>query len=442
VLPCIWQALAEPLRLNSVEDAVVVPAGMNDYALMQEAGSLFVAWTERRSSEWQILLAKVDVGKREVTELFREAFADATPSSPVLGAYKSQLVMCWLQKEGSGARLQYRIETLSCELSTGEILDRESLPYGYQPKGLQLLASPRGLFVGGASAPGRREGIRFYFFEKKAEAWAPLGIPGSEESYNQYPCLAGGEKYLYLAWISDGKLNFSRSASGEEWDDLQVLSGKGAMQPSLILGEGESLSVVWSEEMPTKDVQVRLATSRDQGLTWWHASELLEVKGTRLEFDFAFNRDARTLLVYHFWDADESCEMIECCIMSSDWRRRRLDRFPDGLCGRSLKPAAMLSEDRMYVVWQERRGRRTSIAVNYSEDPWDDWLEVASQLIESEQDEALVAPKLVSLENRLFLIYFRYDKKRSLFQRNLQLGDLLLRELVGNDKTSGRFSVQ
>jgi hypothetical protein len=430
------------LKLNSVEGSVVIPSGANDYALLEEAGSLFVAWTERSSSDWGVVLAKVNVNKYEVNELFREAFDERRPSSPKLALHDDQLVMTWLLKTGNGPRMTYEIEAISFDFSTGKKGEKNSLSYGYQPRGLQLLSSPCGLFVGGASSPGRREGMRLYFYGMRPQGWVPLEIPGSEGSYNQYPHLAGGEKYLYLAWVNDGKLNFARSANGEAWDDLQVLSGKGAGNPWLFLGENDYLGVVWSEETGHKGMQVRLATSPDHGLTWWHASEPLEVEGTRLEFDFCFNRDSKSLVVYHFWSADKSCEMIESCIMSSDWRRARLDRFPDAVCGRSLNPATLVSENRAYVVWQERRGRRTSIAVNYSEYPWDDWLKVPSQLVEGERDEVVAGPKLVSSENRLFLTYFTYGAKRGLFQRNLQLGDLLLRELDVNHAASGRLSIR
>ena len=106
-----------------------------------------------------------------------------------------------------------------------------------------------------------------------------------------------------------------------------------------------------------------------------------------------------------------------------------MDRFSDEVCGRSLNPSVLLSQNDLYVVWQERRGRRTSIAMNDSGYPWTQWQTVAREILEHKSERVPVAPKLVLSDDQLFLTYFEYGAKRSPFQKNLQLGNLILKEI-------------
>lgn len=430
LLLCVCAASAEPLRLNQEEDSVVIPSGLTDYALVQVGSRLFVGWTESTSVKDQVVLAEADLERMEVREVFREGFSEKKVLSPGLAAHGGLVELVWLLRKGGGRNSFHTVEFLSLNASSKEAGQRQSLVYGSQRRGLQLHSTSRGLFLLGSSTPGSKKAMRLKLFKRNPGEWRSLEGPVWEDVYDQQPSLKSGRDYLHLAWIRDGKVHLSRSSDGEHWSEPQVLSNSGAREPLLLSGQSDEVAVVWLESQGVKSSLVRLATSPDEGDTWWHATHEIMLEGTRCRLDGGFSRGTRHFLLYHYRNQENPCERLEFCIMSSDWRRERLDMFPEQVCGRSLSPTLLLKDNGLYVAWKIRRGNETSLVMNYSEYPWVKWLSSPDEILESEKSAVYVDPKLISLEDQIFLVYFVYRASSSgPFERNLQRGNLILRKL-------------
>ena len=422
-------AVAGPLRLNQEEDSVVIPSGLTDYALVQVGSSLYVCWTESTYEQGSIVLARVDLERMEAREVFREGFTEEKVMSPALAVHGDQIELVWLLRKGRGRKSFHNVEFLSVDSSSKEARQRQSLEYGFQRRNIELHSTSRGLFLVGSSTPGSRQAMRLRLFKRDSGKWLSAEGPVSVGSYDQQPSLRGGEEYLHLAWIRDGKVHVARSSDGEEWSEAQALSTGGAREPLLLSGENQELALVWLENIGVKSCLVRLATSPDEGESWWHAPHEIRLEGTRCHLEMGFSRGTEHFLIYHYRNHDDPCEKLEFCIMSSDWRRERLDLFPEEVCGRSLSPSVLLGDNLLYVTWRMRRGKETSLVMNYSEFPGVKWLSSPVEFLKSEGKAVYVGPKLVSLGEQMFAVYFVYRASSGPFQKSLQRGNLILRRL-------------
>jgi len=408
---------------------VVIPSGLTDYALVQVGLRLYVSWTESTYAQDDIVLAEVDLERMEVQEIFREGFSAEKVLAPELTVHEGLIELAWLLRKGRGRKTFHNVEFLSVDPLSGELGQRQSLLYGSQRRGFQLHSTSHGLFLLGSSTPGSRKPMGLRLFEKNSGAWRSLEGPVSESAYDRQPSFRCGTKYLHLAWVRDGKVHMARSADGETWSEPQVLSADGAREPMLFSGDVEELAVAWLENEGVKSSIVRLATSPDQGDTWWHATHQIRFDGARSRLDGGFSYGTKHFLVCHYRNQEDPCEKLEFCIMSSDWKRERLDLFSEQVCETSLSPAFFRDDNGLYVTWRVRRGKETSLVMNHSEFPWVKWLNPAVEILESEEKAVYVGPKLVFLGEQMFVVYFVHRTSGGRFQKVLQRGNLILRKL-------------
>jgi hypothetical protein len=418
------------VRLNSREGHVVIPSALNEYALLQEGAVVLVAWTERTEQRRrELVLAEIDLETMKTEELLREQPAVGTPLSPQLVRNGDLLELAWLVRKGRGGGSRHELNLASLRRSPFEVVDRKVLDYGLQMRSFQLIGSDRGVFIVGASTPEKRAPMGLRLYRKGLLGWEALAGPTSKGSYDQQPVLSVDADFLHLAWVRDGRITLSRSADGLEWSDPQVLSGAGGSYPLFLESGNEELGLVWVTEEGKSASRILMATSSDQGANWWHASQNIELVGARCRLDAGFAREGSQTLIYHYWDSLENCEKLESCIMSSGWSRKRLDHFPGEMCGRSLSPSVLKIDNDLYLVWQERRGRQTGIAMNYAVSPWEEWLSTPRRLLDSQKGSTYVAPRLIFWKERMHLVCFAYQVSRGPMQRSLQFGDLLLFQL-------------
>jgi len=420
--------LANTLRLNREEGAVLVPSGVHNYALAQEGSTLYVSWTQRFGREASTVLAQVDLGKSEVREVFRSEPKAGVCLSPVLSVFKGRLELAWILRHRREEGAYYQIEFLSWNESDQKSFRRESLDYGAHPGSIRLFSNSEHLFLVGVSKKREKTpGMSIRLYGKSESGWRSLPVPsGKETFYDHQPTLFYGPGHWQLGWIRDGSVCVSRSLDGLDWSEPQQLSGKGATATNFVsTADGPTLGWV---EQKGRALELHLATSAD-GASWAHLPASDRFEGNRLRFEFGATRNALKYLIYHYWSDEDQCERVEFAIIGRDWKRIRLDESQDQACGRSLKPVVLMEDNRLYVAWQERRGRNSAIAMNYTDFPWVEWLPVYTVVASGDESNVQVAPKLVSGPQGIFLTYFTFRQSRAPIQKQVQHCDLMLQSL-------------
>jgi hypothetical protein len=273
--------------------------------------------------------------------------------------------------------------------------------------------------------------MKLKLYKKLAKGWVSLDISSlrkAESDYDHQPTLISQNGYLHLAWVRGGQVWVARSESGETWSEPLLLSGTGARSTCFLTGEEERLSLAWVER-EGDNLQLHLGLSDNDGVSWAHLPASPSFAGSRLLFDWGRTRGAKSYLTYHYGSRQDDCDEVEFAIVDNGWKRLQLNDLPDGVCGRSLDPTALVKENALYVLWQERKGRISSIAMNYAKFPWTDWLPVSREILRGKGQDVVAAPKLVSLNGRVFLVYFVSRGSRAPLQKRVQRGDLILQEM-------------
>ncbi len=417
----------KPLRLNPILKSVPRPSELRGYSFLLKDHQLYVCWTGVQKTTPEIFLTRADLRKFQVEEVMQISEGKGDKLSPQIVSHAGEVKLAYLKRIKKGKGASYKVHFLSWSDFKEGKRETVAFDYGARFKTPKFVSTTKGLFLIGASRNRNQAQAQLRLYREREGKWEPFTLFADESANNGHePVLVSIKDHIWLIWIRNGNLVFSRSQNGENWSKSEVLfPGRRVRSFSVISGEPEQSHIAWEEKQDVYRSGLWVASLQEDSVRR-KPRKIGEILGSGLRLQLGGSgKDSPFFLLLHYWDPRKKSEVIEFASYRKSWRRTRLDRVEKDR-GRSLDPWFLLHNSDLYLIWQERKRKETGIYLNHASFPWKDWLPVPRRIDEPQADQQHIGAKLIADDGKFVISYFSCPIQRDPFNLSTNFGDLYL----------------